>query len=328
MRLRYRFANQVVGAFVILALALTVALIVLMGANQRWFRANYEYYSILPDARDVTVGMAVTFRGFTIGRVRDITLNEQNEVDLRFTIQEEYADQVRENSIIQVVSNPLGGGEIVFHQGRVETPRLPEGSRIPLYDSKEGLRLRDDNAVIVLRSADPIAQIIGQVDPILVNLDRVLLNVAELTGDLEQALDGELDAVVEDLASISDNLRTTTEALRDPTGLIPTLLDPQGSVASLLDDDNELYDQITSVVSSLERSVSSLQSSLQEVSRFTEFVNNAQPQISTLLEQGRDTLDTSEDVLEGLRNNPLLRGGIPDEVEQPSTFQGIRDEEF
>lgn len=328
MRLRYRFANQVVGVFVILALALTVALIVLMGANQRWFRANYEYYSILPDARNVNVGMAVTFRGFTIGRVRDISLTRENDVDLRFTIQEEYLDQIRENSIIQVVSNPLGGGEIVFHQGREETPPLPEGSQIPLYDSKEGLRLREDNEVVVLRSADPIAQIIGQVDPILVNLDRVLLNVAELTGDLEQALDGQLDGVVLDLARISTNLRETSEAFRDPTGLIPTLLDPQGSVATLLDDNNELYDQITGVVSSLEQSVSSLQSSLEQVSRFAEYVNDAQPQISTLLEQGRDTLDTSEDVLEGLRNNPLLRGGIPEEVDQPSTFQGIRDEEF
>lgn len=328
MRLRYRFANQVVGVFVILALALTVALIVLMGANQRWFRANYEYYSILPDARNVNVGMAVTFRGFTIGRVRDISLTRENDVDLRFTIQEEYLDQIRENSIIQVVSNPLGGGEIVFHQGREVTSPLPEGSRIPLYDSKEGLRLREDNEVLVLRSADPIAQIIGQVDPILVNLDRVLLNVAELTGDLEQALDGQLDGVVLDLARISTNLRETSEAFRDPTGLIPTLLDPQGSVARLLDDNNELYDQITGVVSSLEQSVSSLQSSLEQVSRFAEYVNDAQPQISTLLEQGRDTLDTSEDVLEGLRNNPLLRGGIPEEVDQPSTFQGIRDEEF
>ena len=328
MRLRYRFANQVVGVFVILALALTVALIVLMGANQRWFRANYEYYSILPDARNVNVGMAVTFRGFTIGRVRDISLTRENDVDLRFTIQEEYLDQIRENSIIQVVSNPLGGGEIVFHQGREVTSPLPEGSRIPLYDSKEGLRLREDNEVLVLRSADPIAQIIGQVDPILVNLDRVLLNVAELTGDLEQALDGQLDGVVLDLARISTNLRETSEAFRDPTGLIPTLLDPQGSVATLLDDNNELYDQITGVVSSLEQSVSSLQSSLEQVSRFAEYVNDAQPQISTLLEQGRDTLDTSEDVLEGLRNNPLLRGGIPEEVDQPSTFQGIRDEEF
>lgn len=328
MRLRYRFANQVVGAFVLLAMALTVALIVLMGANQRWFRANYEYYSILPDARDVSVGMAVTFRGFTIGRVRDISLTDQNDVDLRFTIQEEYADQVREDSIIQIVSNPLGGGEIVFHQGREPGPPLAEGSRIALYDSKEGLEIREDNRVIVLRTADPIARIISQVDPILVNLDRVLLNVAGLTGELEQALDGELEGVVGDLAAITENLRVTSAAFRDPTGLVPTLLDPQGSVATLLNDDNALYDQITGVVGSLEQSVSSLQASLEQVSRFTEYVNRAQPQITTLLEQGRDTLNTSEDVLQGLRNNPLLRGGIPEDVEQPSTFQGVRDEEF
>lgn len=328
MKLRYRFANQVVGIFVILVLALTVALIVLMGANQRWFRANYEYFSILPDARNVSTGMSVTYRGFTIGRVREITLNEQNEVDLRFTIQEEYRDQVREDSIIQVISNPLGGGEIVFHQGREPGPPLAEGTQIPLYNSKQGLRLREENRVIVLRTADPIAQILGQVDPVLINLDRVLANVADLTGELDRALAGDLDRVVGDIAAITGNLRSTTEALRDPTGIVPTLLDPQGSVATLLNDENELYNQVTAVISSLEASVSGLQASLEQVAQFTEYINSAQPQISTLLEQGRDTLSSSQDVLQGLRNNPLLRGGIPEEVDQPTTFQGIRDQEF
>lgn len=328
MKLRYRFANQVVGAFIILAVAITVALVVLMGANQRWFRRNYEYYSILPDARDVSSGMAVTFRGFTIGRVTDVTLNENNEVDLQFYIHEEYLEQVRRNSLIQIVSNPLGGGEIIFHQGREPTPPIPEGSQVPTYDSKQGIRLRADNEVIVLRTADPVAQILDQVDPVLVNLDRVLLNIAEITDDLNVVLREDGETITNDVAAITANLRETTEALRDPTGIIPELLDPQGSIATLLDDDNELYDQINGIIASLEQSVASLSATLEEVAGFANYLNESQPQISSLLEEGRETLDSGQDVLEGLRNNPLLRGGISEEAEQPTTFEGIRDDEF
>ena len=364
MKLRYRFANQVVGVFVILAVALTLALIILMGANQRWFRQNYEYYARFDSATDISVGMAITFRGFTVGRVTDITLQDDNEVQMDFTIQEEYIDKLTRDSLIQVVTNPLGGGEILLHQGRESTPPLPEGSQVPIYNSKQGLRLREENRVIVLRDADPLGQALGQLDPILANVDRVLLNVAGLTEEVEMTLRGQstgpvagvltglddtvielratiarVNTVIDDTAlrvegvlgrldTVAGNLQETSEALRDPTGLATTLLDPQGSLASLLDDDNELFLRIQNIVNSLQTSVDGLNQSLERVSEFTGYLNNAQPQISSLLEEGRQTLDSGQDVLEGLRNNPLLRGGIPEPREQPTTFRSVRDEEF
>ncbi|MFW6313716.1 MAG: MlaD family protein, partial [Spirochaetota bacterium] len=334
MKLRYRFANQVVGVFVILAVALTVALIVLMGANQRWFRKNYEYFARFDTAKDVSVGMAITFRGFTIGRVDDIALNEDNQVDVAFTIHEEYIDKVTRDSLIQVVTNPLGGGEILFHQGRESTPPLPEGTQIPIHDSKQGLRLREENRVIILRDADPIAQALAQIDPILTNVDRVLVNVVGLTDEIQTALRGEstgpisgtiagaeatvldlqqtvvrVNRVIDDTALqvgdlltdvqlIAANLEQTTEALADPTGLLPTLLDPQGSLATLLDDDDALFDDIRATFVSLRASIDGLNDSLDQVAEFTDYLNTTQPQISTLLEQGRETLSGGQEVLE------------------------------
>lgn len=364
MKLRYRFANQVVGLFVIIAVALTVTLIVLMGANQRWFRRNYEYYARFDSANDISVGMAITFRGFTIGRVTDIALTDENEVNMTFTVQEEYIDKVTADSIIQVVSNPLGGGQVLFHQGREDTPPLAEGTQIPTYNSKQGLRLREENRVIVLRDADPISQALGQIDPILTNVDRVFVNVASLTDELDVALSGEstgpvggvlaslestaselertvsrVNVIVDDaseqvsgllgqVGTIAGNLEQTTAALADPTGMIPTLLDPQGSIATILDDDNELYGEIIAVIASIQASIDGLNASLAQVAAFTAYLNTTQPQISSLLEEGRSTLDSGQDVLEGLRNNPLLRGGIPAAREQPTTFRSVRDEEF
>jgi phospholipid/cholesterol/gamma-HCH transport system substrate-binding protein len=364
MKLRYRFANQVVGIFVILALALTVALIILMGANQRWFKKNYYYHAQFTTASDLSTGMAISFRGFTIGKVTDITLTDDNNVDVEFYIQEEYIDKVRENSLIQLVSSPIGGGQLVFHQGATPTPPPPEGSLIPNYESKQGFRLREEDQVIVLRNTDPIAQALSQLDPILLNVDRVLSNLAVLTDDLNAAFQGdtsgplggvlvsaeaavmelqatvvrvnqviesttaEVDALLVEVQGITNTLEATTAELRDPTGLIPRLLDPSGSIATLLDDDNQLFNQVTGIISDLETSIGSLQGSIAQVEEFTEFLNTAQPQISGILEEGRQTLDSGQDVIESLRNNPLLRRGVPEAEEQPSTFQSIRDEEF
>ncbi len=364
MKLRYRFANQVVGVFVILAVALTVVLIVLMGANQRWFKKNYYYHSHFTTASDLSTGMPITFRGFTIGKVTAVTLQEDNNVDVEFYIQEEFIDKANEDSLIQLVTNPLGGGQIIFHQGRIQTEPPPEGAVIPTYDSKQGLRLREENRAIVLRSSDPIAQALAQIDPILQNVDRVLVNLAVLTEDLNAALRGEssgpvagilsgaegavaeleqtvvrvnqviddtmtqIDSLLVEVTAITSNIEETTAALRDPTGLVTTLLDPKGSFATLLDDDNVLLDQIVGIIADLELSIQSLQESIADVEKFTEYLNTTQPQLTGILEEGRHTLDASQDVIESLRNNPLLRGGIPEAQEQPSTFDSIRDEEF
>ena len=364
MKLRYRFANQVVGVFVILAVALTVVLIVLMGANQRWFKKNYYYHSHFTTASDLSAGMPITFRGFTIGKVTAVTLQEDNNVDVEFYIQEEFIDKANEDSLIQLVTNPLGGGQIIFHQGRVPTDPPPEGTVIPTYDSKQGLRLREENRAIVLRSADVIAEALGQIDPILQNVDRVLVSLAVLTDDLNAALRGEaggplagilsgaegavaeleqtvvrvnqviddtmtqIDSLLGEVTAITSNIEETTAALRDPTGLVTMLLDPKGSIATLLNDDNVLFDQIVGIIADLELSIGSLQGSIADVEKFTEYLNTTQPQLTGILEEGRQTLDASQDVIESLRNNPLLRGGIPEAQEQPSTFESIRDEEF
>jgi phospholipid/cholesterol/gamma-HCH transport system substrate-binding protein len=121
--------------------------------------------------------------------------------------------------------------------------------------------------------------------------------------------------------TITANLAVASEEMRDPTGLATRLIDPKGSIETFLDDENEIYDQIDDILEGLNESVAQLE----ELSRFA---NDSTPQLAGLLEEGRRTLDTGQDVLEGLSNNPLLRGGITRELEQPDSFESYRDDEF
>jgi len=127
--------------------------------------------------------------------------------------------------------------------------------------------------------------------------------------------------VLEDLNGVVANIEELTGGMTDPTGLATKLLDPKGSIATILDDDNQLYDEIVQSVEDLNRIIV-------ELGEFVAFMNATQPQISGILEKGRDTLDQGKDVLEAVKNNPLLRGGIPEKLEQPTTFQSFRDEDF
>ena len=64
-----------------------------------------------------------------------------------------------------------------------------------------------------------------------------------------------LDDVALNLTRVSDNLAVSTNEMRDPTGLIPRLLDPQGSVASFLDDDNLLFNRVDNALRFANRAV-------------------------------------------------------------------------
>jgi phospholipid/cholesterol/gamma-HCH transport system substrate-binding protein len=144
-------------------------------------------------------------------------------------------------------------------------------------------------------------------------LDSIVKSLARTTIAIADAAEGKrtgpLGKSVSDLYAIVNNLRRLTD---DMNGLIPKLLDPTGE---------EVYPAIQRILSDIETSTEKLKG-------FIDFISGTAPQITGILEQGRDVLNKGKDVLEGLSNNPLLRGGITKEREQPSTFKSFRDEEF
>mgnify|MGYP006295365025 CR=1 FL=1 len=351
MKFRIRFADQVVGIFVLVALAALAAILILMGANQRWFAQNYQYRSKFASGTGLSVGMAISLKGFQVGKVTDITLNEENDVDVTFEIYDTYFEKVRPNSVLELTSNPLGlGGGLNFHPGANRMDPLPENSFIPSLDFPSGRELVARGLVAIPEGHDAVNSILNKVEEVLDNLNETLVPIQSLIRTVDGALSGtsegpladmivDIDSLIAELSTlirdtrgsiagvlanvegITGNLEQTTAGLTDPTGIVTKVLDPKGSLAKILDDDYVLFDQIEQILRGLNETVA-------ELKEFTGFINKSQPQISGILEKGREALDEGKDVLEGLRNNPLLRGGITDVKDQTTTFQSYRDEEF
>jgi phospholipid/cholesterol/gamma-HCH transport system substrate-binding protein len=353
MRFRIRFADKIVGVFILLAILGVAAALILLGMNQRWFARNYAFWSRFATAEGLTAGMPIKLKGFEIGKVDRLSLSWDNMVEMEFHIFDTYYAKILPGTVLEKASSPLGlGTGLLLHPGPGEGSPLPELSLIPSSDMEEGRRL-----LAVTRStapqSDPIAALLGQVQPVLEEIDRTVVSIRALTDTLNSELQGkgggplsstlnevasasrqansviaqtgsviaQIEGVTRSLGVIAGNLEATSAALRDPTGLAKRLLDPKGSVATLLDDDNQLYARI-------QGSLEELNAVIAQLAAFTRFVNTTQPQILGLLEQGRATLDQGQDVLEAVKNNPLLRGGVPPKGSQPTPFQSYRDEEF
>jgi phospholipid/cholesterol/gamma-HCH transport system substrate-binding protein len=340
MKFRVRFAHQIVGIFVLLAILAVAAILILLGINQRWFAKDYYYWSVFKSAGGLSVGMPIRLKGFEIGKISTISLTRDNLVEIEFYVQDTYYDKVLPNSVLELSSNPLGlGGGMFFHPGKGPAEPLPEFSYIPSMDLEEGKQLVADDLVDRPAGEDPIGEVIANLGPILSQVDSTLVAIEETVQSLNDSINGigpgpltglivelentaeQMNSVLKQLEMAAANINQLTGGMTDPTGLAKKLLDPKGSIATILDDDNELYEEIA-------KSVEDLNTIIDELAEFVSFVNTTQPQISGILEKGKKTLDQGRDVLEAVKNNPLIRGGVPEPLQQPTTFQSFRDEDF
>ncbi len=355
MKFRIKFANQLVGVFVLLALAFLLFILASMGINQHWFEKRHYFHSDFATARGMNVGMNLTFKGFAIGKVTNIRLTDNNRVNVRFFIRDEYYPRVFENSVIQITVNPLGlAGGLVFHPGSRLTQPLPEDSLIPSWDSTTAKQWRDQGLVQISSSDDTAGGVLDQLGPIADKVNAVLTSTQSILGSIDSALKGSdsgplsqtvahvnslvgglsdsvatindktlgnANAVIANLAAISTNLASLSNDLKTTRGLIPRLLDAKGSIPTLLDDQNRLFDHIDSIMASLATTAS-------DVKDLADFMKSSTPKLGTMLDQTQQALSTGQDVLTGVKNNPLIRGGIPKNVPQQPTYRSYRDEQF
>lgn len=340
MRFRIRFAQQVVGLFIILALVSLAVVIFLMGVNQRWFAKNYTYNSQFQSADGLTTGLAIKLRGFEIGKVAKVSLNASNRVDVQVEIYEEYYEKIKPNSVLELASSPIGlGGGMNLLPGKNDLPPMENNAFLPSTDTVLGRNLIAQGLVDKPAGSEQINAIIAQVEPLLVSLRGTADNTNQLLANINQAVEGKGDneirgllgqvnkitaelaitmqgvntiladtgprtnVLLDNVNDITGSLAVTAKNLEDPTGLVPKLIDPDG----------KLFAQINNIMA--------------QVNDLAAFINKSTPTLAGILEDSKIAIKQASDVLEGVKNNPLLRGGITEQKPQASTFKSFRQED-
>jgi phospholipid/cholesterol/gamma-HCH transport system substrate-binding protein len=326
MKFSIRFADKIVGVLFILAIAMLIVVIFMLGKNQRWFEKDLQYISYFKSARGLSVNMNVQYKGFTIGHVKKIELNndkgeDEDMVKVSFTIFKEHEDRVKEGSIVELQASPVGlGNSFVFYPGKgiklVEFSEIPERySTLAAEHIHRGLA---DKPV----SEDKIGTIIDQVTETLatvnVNLSNILGKVDVAVGDISEEIKkikGQLDPLLDDLNTkvprVMTNVTSITDKIAAPQGTVMTILDNNGPVLTNL---TEVLNNITSIMGSLEKTIN--------------FVPAQLPQVAILLSNLQSALVEAEKLIIAINNNPLLKGGVPEQKETGPGAATPRDLDF
>lgn len=303
MKFRIKYADQVVGFLSIFALAALIFIIFLIGSTQKWFVPKHNYYTVIPTA-SISEGKAITYKGFEIGKIKSLTLNENDKVTVNFYISDEYIEKVTQNSIIEIAVSPIGlGSTVVFYPGNSSLHQA-ENTFIPERSSDEGKALIKNKKVSIVEQTDSINTIISTATSLLGDVDQL---VKQLNLALEGSEDTPLTTTITELNAILANIADITSSAE---GLIPRLLEDENSRGAI----GEMLTKLDLSMSDLNAISASLDSNM--------------PGVAILISQVQTLLNQAQDVMEGLKNNPLIKNGISTKPEKESATPKLREDNF
>ena len=302
MKFKIKYADQIVGILSLVAIIALIFIIFLIGSTQKWFVPKHNYFTVISSASNISVGKAITYKGFEIGKIKSFSLGDDDKVIVNFYITDDYKSKIVRDSIIEILTSPLGSS-VVFYPGNSNS-FLPDNSFVPERSSEEAKSLIMNKRVSVVEQTDSINTILAMATTLVGDIDTLVkqINIA-----LEGKEDTPLTYTITQLNAILTNLNHITE---DPSGLVPKLLEDensQGSIANVLKE---------------------LDTTMGDINKITASVDSNMPGVTILISQMQSLLKQMQDVMEGLKNNPLLKNGISEKPEKENATPKLREDNF
>jgi phospholipid/cholesterol/gamma-HCH transport system substrate-binding protein len=344
VKFKIRFADQIVGIFIIVAFAAIIFVIFMLGSKQRWFIKDPTYKTYLQSASGLAENMPIQYKGFTIGNVKSFKLNEDDEVETILSIYNEYYNRVKEGSLVRLNASPIGlGNTFLFYPGLGED-LVAEGGYIPTVTSAQGQTLIQLGLATVPQETDSISNILSQVDTVTKELNVILTDLGDafkgtdttslgrtigglettivglntIPGSVDNTLTSVNELLVSLQAQITNLLANVQPILTDVNSLTGKLNEPDGLLYSVLDTNGPVYSDIV-------KALDSVTGILKDIDDTTDVLP---AQVPPILMQVRSTLKMVDDILIALENNPLLKKGVPVQIQIQSSGTNPRDVEF
>lgn len=195
--------NLRVGALTLAALALLAVAILTIGQRQQVFVRHTRYQTSFANVTGLQSGAAVRLSGVDVGFVESIELPtdpEQNRITVRFSVDADYTERIREDSEVSIKTiGLLGDKYLEVRAGSSATARVLEGGRVRGRDPAE------------------VAEFVASGEDLIENLISISTSLKVILHRIEagEGLLGELTRTREDEEAFGKVARSTVTELRD-----------------------------------------------------------------------------------------------------------------
>jgi len=341
MNYKIKHTKQVVLLFIGVPVLLLILAVVFISIQQKLFEKRYFYFTALSDANGISTQTPILFKGFEIGRIRTFNLTDSGEIDCQLYILKRYNHIMHADGVISRSSNPITGRVTLEYVNNPDSMvPLKDGSRILSTDFPDGKALFRK---ISPRSNDAISSIIDNVNTLTSELTkdnnadkgslfRILTTVADVAEQTDRSMQ-QMNLILAELNKFSQNLNRDQNAdqgsvfrilnnTADLTAKLNTqmlvmeeiLLSVKRSMANLENPDSliiRMVDPSTNYIfGPLKSTLEKVGTNLDESALLLRSLNRNNPEIILMIENLNQTLNNAKKTLEGINNNPLIRGGI------------------
>lgn len=316
-----KYVDQIVGFFILLAILALVASLVFIGITQRWFAKNYYFKSTFNSGFGLKSGMAITLKGFEIGKISKVFLDpEEKQVNVEFYIYDEYYEHtVFENSVLQLAVSPIGlGNSLIFHPGKVEgapRPALEEWSYIPSNQSSEGKEiLRRD--VGLASSGDALGDLVSSIGPLIKELEPTLININETLISINDAFIGTKKSKIGQIIyDLSDIVATMDRAVAGTdTGPVGNILTNASEISDTFNEKiSKEFEKVGTILTSINNIMASIDTLAADPKGLLIDLIDPKGSVKTLLDDGNVLFDDIEEMMDSVRS-------IIDELENVAKF--------
>jgi phospholipid/cholesterol/gamma-HCH transport system substrate-binding protein len=322
---KFRYTNETVGLFVLMALLIFVAGIIYSGQVRKWFNPGETLKVVLPDDGlfGLTEGSTVEILGTKAGEVRDIVINPNQEIHANVRIDSEMAVFVRSDSKATIrktfgiagdayLEITRGTGEPLDWEFAVITVESDRKTSDTLSEMIEELRAKvmpviDDahKAILMLTAVakelqDPdkgVQQLLANLNSISDRIDRGegaigrLLTEDKLVRDLE-ALVTRMGPIFDDLEKTIQNVSGFSKEFDIETGDIP-----------------EITRDLKKTMASMEMVMKDLSQATPHLPQIVKNVGDTTDSVPVLVLQVQQVMVELERLIQQLQSHWLLGGG-------------------
>lgn len=283
-----------------------------LGWKEGYFTPVEHFHFEAKSSKSLSKGMALHLSGFKIGQVTSVDLQADRTVRVELAVYRRFLDFIRTDSEVRLEAGmPIGDASLEITGGPTRAEIAAPGSQ---------LRYRGQPQLF-----DQVGAIVEQLEPAVANINALLTqarqpqgelqlalrNLAETTSQFEKWLPGFLERSDATLANFNQTATTASATLAP-------LARPEGDLQTTLRELRQTTTELHAALPPLLADLKALSASLRNTATTLEpALTQLAPKLPALAEQGRRTATGAGEVVDAVKDLPLIRGKVNQPAPQP-----------
>lgn len=251
-----------VGALLIVAAVLAVAIVMVLGRHRFWFQKKITWRAAFPDVAGLREGSPVRLGGREVGTVVAIDFSDdpapERALIVTFRVREALADRVRRDTVATISTRGLLGDKLLdLSVGSPHEPEIPHGGWVtaePPADAAQLLTTATRAAEDTRDTLEAIRRVVARVDQEVVpSARRTLERIGHAADGVGRAA-GEFEATARsvDRQALRDASRDLADASAGIAQIVANVEAGKGTLGGLLVDPT-LYEETKRIIAGLRR---------------------------------------------------------------------------